>query len=422
MNRQEYIELVNDWNNFILKEEKKFLNERLLVESIILNENKLKKLASKAGISSIAMLIALASSVSGATPKEVINDTDRVGAHLSPVIVKAIEGIKNASDNLERETESAEGYLTSAGPNKIKAQVSKITGSHNPPETSNIIRVGQEESTRRDLKKIGKKLKDLAKAGNGFLGIGKKIITYSSYYHRDLFNQYKSYLELDEEDIDKIIDKSNFLKKAFGSSLAGDFDGSQFDRKIKLLRKQKNTVHFKRLATVSTVFIECAKAIGKCKSKLKELKKKVNVSAKGKSIGGTVGFEDDTDAHFSEDDFIITIWGEALRGFEKDVGNLLNRIYNPEVDSDEFSDMEKAVLSGFITHKGKVYIARIETWAEGMRVERGERETKVSSDLRSGRQSKLQTQNGELTGGIDPEELEDFPTDQDEELERENKK
>ena len=39
MRRQEYIELVNDWNSFLLKEEKRLLSEQLLIESILLNEN-----------------------------------------------------------------------------------------------------------------------------------------------------------------------------------------------------------------------------------------------------------------------------------------------------------------------------------------------------------------------------------------------
>lgn len=58
MNRKEYIELVNDWNNF-LKEETNYSNEKLIIESILLNENKLKNLAKKLKTTTTVVSIAL---------------------------------------------------------------------------------------------------------------------------------------------------------------------------------------------------------------------------------------------------------------------------------------------------------------------------------------------------------------------------
>jgi len=48
MNRKEYTLLLEDWNNFLIKEEKKLIQEQILIESIILNES-LIKLAKKFG-------------------------------------------------------------------------------------------------------------------------------------------------------------------------------------------------------------------------------------------------------------------------------------------------------------------------------------------------------------------------------------
>lgn len=58
MNRKEYLELVSDWNNF-LKEEKNYSNEKLIIESILLNENKLKSLAKKLKTTTAVVSIAL---------------------------------------------------------------------------------------------------------------------------------------------------------------------------------------------------------------------------------------------------------------------------------------------------------------------------------------------------------------------------
>lgn len=78
MRRQEYIELVNDWNSFLLKEEKRILNEQLLIESILLNENKLKKFASKLGIPALVAKIALTAMTSGISVSQAApSGTDR---------------------------------------------------------------------------------------------------------------------------------------------------------------------------------------------------------------------------------------------------------------------------------------------------------------------------------------------------------
>ena len=75
MKRQEYIKLVSDWNNFLLKEEKRLLNDNLLIESILLNESRLKSLAKKLKVQVVPLTIALTAilgntSITDAAPNE----------------------------------------------------------------------------------------------------------------------------------------------------------------------------------------------------------------------------------------------------------------------------------------------------------------------------------------------------------------
>jgi len=59
MNRKEYIELVNEWNNFLISEDKRLLQEKLLIESLLLNENLLKKLRDQGIKKSVAIPLVL---------------------------------------------------------------------------------------------------------------------------------------------------------------------------------------------------------------------------------------------------------------------------------------------------------------------------------------------------------------------------
>tara|TARA_Y100000592_G_C5471195_1_gene319627 strand:+ start:188 stop:529 length:342 start_codon:yes stop_codon:yes gene_type:complete len=98
MRRQEYINLVNDWNTFLLKEDKRLLNEQLLIESILLNEVNVLDLARRIGTSTAGLLVFFAAHLAQATPEKVVSNPDE----MSRIPAKMAAEIESISKNKAR--------------------------------------------------------------------------------------------------------------------------------------------------------------------------------------------------------------------------------------------------------------------------------------------------------------------------------
>ena len=69
MKRQEYKLLMESWNTFLIEEEKRLINEQMLVESVLLNENIMKKLRNAKGLHKALNTLAVVCMLSGIAEK-----------------------------------------------------------------------------------------------------------------------------------------------------------------------------------------------------------------------------------------------------------------------------------------------------------------------------------------------------------------
>lgn len=146
MRRQEYIELVNDWNGFLLKEEKRLLNEQLLIESILLNEVNVLNLAKRIGTSSAGLLVFFAAHLAQATPDQVVSNPDemrRIPATMAAKINSIPDEEKNkvaqeANKITEKATEKfgeiTGRYNSETGVSELVTLVGKLTDVGNTDE------------------------------------------------------------------------------------------------------------------------------------------------------------------------------------------------------------------------------------------------------------------------------------------------
>ena len=102
MKRNEYRLIVENWNSFLREEEERIIGEKLLIESFLLNEINIKKLATNLKkklnnpyISVPALVLFVAAKSANATPSEIAEDPSSI-----PGNNKTIEAFfDNASDN-----------------------------------------------------------------------------------------------------------------------------------------------------------------------------------------------------------------------------------------------------------------------------------------------------------------------------------
>ena len=354
MKRNEYRLLVENWNNFLIEEEARLKKNALLSESIILNENKLKKIAKSLSVTLPTLILALSMS--------------------------AFANSGNAQD------------IPSEAQGANRAQAEKLVSDGTAEEIAEKLGVSQQEKLGFDL--IGKKIQEIQDENDG-----EDAVTYVKTVYSKLTTQYATHLKINPKNIKDIISKSRFLKNAFGSILSGDFDGSQFSQKIKKLRGKKDISKLKRLATVVQVFVTCSSALDKCHSELENLAKASLASTERTTLQGTVGFDDGGDLQtFLKSNFSKKIWDSKKSQFESQVDDLMGRIFDDSTSDEEFSDIEKAIIGGLLTDDGGVDMRRIESWANNIDWERGEKLTQIKSNLTMNKFSSVKTKDGKQNG------------------------
>ena len=86
----------------------------------------------------------------------------------------------------------------------------------------------------------------------------------------------------------------------------------------------------------------------------------------------------------------------------------MGRIFDDSTSDEEFSDIEKAIIGGLLTADGGVDMRRIESWANNIDWERGEKLTKIKSKVAMNKFSSLKTKDGEQIGMKDIGRLRGF--------------
>jgi hypothetical protein len=136
MKRNEYRLLVENWNSYLVKEEKRMLNEKLLIESFLLNEFNIKKFATNLKnklnnpyVSVPALVLFLAAKSANATPLEIAKDPSRIPGNNSQVS-QFFDG--SSESDLEEYTACAnvlDGSITAEKENELVTTIFYSTGS-----------------------------------------------------------------------------------------------------------------------------------------------------------------------------------------------------------------------------------------------------------------------------------------------------
>lgn len=125
MKRNEYKLLVENWNNYLLQEEKRLMHENMLIESFLLNEINIKKLATKLKTSVPALVLFLAAKAANASPGEVADDPSLLGSGVNSGVEKIVNDVGEEDiDNAE----ALAGSLTTAGANRLVGTIVYGTG------------------------------------------------------------------------------------------------------------------------------------------------------------------------------------------------------------------------------------------------------------------------------------------------------
>ena len=276
MKRQEYKLLVENWNNFLIEEEKKIIDQQLMVEALLLNESILSKIRGMKKTTKAIYTLVLFAKLVGMTPEAAAKQMNT--GKMNNENQAKLEQVLSKTGTNEEEIKQAVTVTSEKDMQKIKIIASKVTGRGEGPKTTGWI-------TITSPKKAKQALKDLTQAGidRSAENVGKIVVAVSYQMH---FVQSKSMTKF------KIVESEmkDFLKvyRSSGSTGIGDF------KKVKTFTDKHSQTEMsgddiketdKLVHSVSAI-LTCEKSLDMCKAFSDGVQKvKTQKTAAGRATG-----------------------------------------------------------------------------------------------------------------------------------------
>ena len=343
MKRQEYKLLVENWNNFLIEEEKKIVDQQLIVEAVLLNETILSKIRGMKKTKKAIYTLVLLAKLAGMTPEAYAEEL-KVSPDLNTPGVTSVKAKKllNAVDQDPNELKlqvkylDEEGNLTDAShaaTSVISGLAVKYLDSGGPeqPKTTGWI-------TITSPKKAKQALKDLTQAGidRSAENVGKIVVAVSYQMH---FVQSKSMTKF------KIVESEmkDFLKDyRSGGAGIGDFGKvkSFTDKHPQTKMSGDDIKETDKLVHSVSAILTCEKSLDMCKAFSDGVQKvKTQKTAAGRATG-----QSSSDS-FSSSQYDVKHGHKAGEVFDKISGEARQILYDIE------SGTQYAKLKGEYTSK-----------------------------------------------------------------------